>query len=249
MKHSKLIKDMTGKRFGKLKVIEYVGSDKRGIALWKCACECGGEKNVKGILLRNKITKSCGCLRTMHGYGTLKNGKRQTMYTRWNSMKQRCLNPKHSAYKSYGGRGITICKEWLSFDNYLNDIVKEIGSLPGPEFSLDRIDNDKGYEPGNLRWATSEKQNNNKRCEHKGVKEKRERFERKMERIKNIMGKRFERLIAIAPTTERIHRNVVWLFKCDCGNVKKIAINQVLTGKTTGCGCSQNKRRLENEKN
>ena len=81
----------------------------------------------------------------------------------WAAMKTRCTNPNQRQWKDYGGRGITLCERWLnSFENFYEDV----GSKPGPKFSIDRIKNDKGYEPGNVRWATKEEQWQNKRTSH-----------------------------------------------------------------------------------
>jgi hypothetical protein len=81
-------------------------------------------------------------------------------YYAWDNMKQRCLNPKNPRYKSYGARGIKVCDRWLhSFKNFLADI----GHKPGPEYSLDRKNNDGDYEPKNCRWATRKVQNHNTR--------------------------------------------------------------------------------------
>ena len=83
-------------------------------------------------------------------------------------MKQRCLNPKHRKYRRYGGRGIKICERWMSFVNYIDDVIKEIGDCPD-DMSLDRIDNDGNYEPGNIRWATPKQQTNNRNPGYKSL--------------------------------------------------------------------------------
>lgn len=85
--------------------------------------------------------------------------KKTTEYTIWISMRQRCLNPRNKAYPLYGGRGIAICARWNNFSNFLQDM----GPRPAPGQSLDRIDNDGNYEPGNCRWATSVEQGANTR--------------------------------------------------------------------------------------
>lgn len=80
-------------------------------------------------------------------------------YKAWDAMKQRCFNQKCKAYKNYGGRGISVCDNWLAFDNFIADM----GYKPSPKHSLDRIDNHKGYEPENCKWATRHEQNSNRR--------------------------------------------------------------------------------------
>lgn len=154
---SKLI-DLTGKRFGKLTVICRVENNKHGQPQWRCHCDCGKETIVVGQKLRKGITKSCGCLvyeqktRLTHGMtGTV-------LHNRWLNMKSRCFNPHNKRYERYGGRGITICDEWLDFKNFYNWSVANGFS---EELSLDRIDNDKGYCPDNCRWATPRQQANN----------------------------------------------------------------------------------------
>ena len=80
--------------------------------------------------------------------------KRPPLYARWRSMRARCQNPNHHAYANYGGRGIKVCERWESFINYMTDI-EALGPPPTPEHrTLDRIDNDGDYEPGNVQWAT-----------------------------------------------------------------------------------------------
>jgi hypothetical protein len=143
--------DLTGKQFRRLRVKAYAQDRK-----WLCVCNCGALITVDGSHLRRGHTKSCGCLRkqrmTKHGMS------RSPEYRSWVSMKQRCFNPRNPAYENYGGRGIIICEEWLCFEAYFADT----GTRP-PECSLDRIDNDGNYEPGNVRWATRQQQRQNQR--------------------------------------------------------------------------------------
>jgi len=145
-----------GSVFGRLTVI---GPWKGG--QWRCKCSCGGEKWVLTASLLGGLTRSCGCLhkertsiaKTKHG----KTGDRT--YGSWSAMKARCLNPKNGRYNSHGGRGIKVCGRWLeSFQNFLSDM----GERPEGK-SLERVDNDGHYEPGNCRWATPIEQASNTR--------------------------------------------------------------------------------------
>ena len=96
-----------------------------------------------------------------HGYATKAKKK---LYNRWNAMKQRCFNANQAHYPRYGGRGITVCDRWLDFVNFIADM----GEPPGPEYTLDRIDNDGNYEPGNVRWASRSVQRKTQRNGVKG---------------------------------------------------------------------------------
>lgn len=97
-----------------------------------------------------------------HGQANQRDGTRTSVYTRWADMKQRCLNPNNHAYENYGGRGITVCDRWVTFENFYADMGD-----PPPGLSLDRFDNDGNYEPGNCRWATPEEQIANQRVSDK----------------------------------------------------------------------------------
>ena len=88
--------------------------------------------------------------------------KRHPLWCTWHSMKQRCNNPKNKDYKNYGGKGIEVCDEWHAFEGFLESILKTIGPKPSQEYQLDRIDNNKYYEPNNVRWATKQQQARNK---------------------------------------------------------------------------------------
>lgn len=168
---SKLI-DLTGLVFGRLTVLRFAGKSgtSGGNTAWLCQCACGATKTVRGSSLKSGTTKSCGCYKrecavetkTTHGLST------HPLYLAWLSMQSRCLDQKHKQYKDYGGRGITIHPAWLLPDgeglkNYITYITVYLGEKPSAEHSLDRIDNDGNYEPGNLRWATRSVQNSNRR--------------------------------------------------------------------------------------
>lgn len=154
-------KDMTGKRFGRLVAVSYAARPpKRG--QWVCQCDCGKTVKADTSHLNKGMTRSCGCLRDeLAGSHRRTHGATNTPeYACWNHLKQRCTNPRNPAFAYYGGRGISVCDRWLqSFQHFLEDI----GKRPHPNLTLDRIDNDGNYEPGNVRWATYAEQFNNQR--------------------------------------------------------------------------------------
>lgn len=162
--------DLTGQRFNRLTVIERAGS-KNGFAAWKCLCECGNITVVRSSHLKSGHIKSCGCLNreriTKHGMqGT-------PIYRVWHGIKARCLNPNDLAYKNYGGRGISMFPAWVEDIKAFCEYVSRLEHFNEDDYSLDRIDDNGNYEPGNLRWADIGTQNRNKRnnviVEYNGV--------------------------------------------------------------------------------
>lgn len=157
------INDLTGQKYGKLTVIKYCGSNKRGRALWLCQCDCGNTKVILGNSLLSKLTLSCGCYNKEHSKNihTKHNLSYSKLYKVWGGMKTRCYNPKFMYYSNYGGRGITICDEWLNNFKTFYEWAINNGYKEG--LTIDRINNDGIYEPSNCRWITRAEQNRNQR--------------------------------------------------------------------------------------
>jgi hypothetical protein len=155
-----------GDVFGRLTILAPARRGAHRVIRWKCRCLCGSECIVRQDNLRSGCTRSCGCyrrelrgtLRRVHG----QSGTR--LHSVWKAMIQRCHNPKAKDFRNYGARGITVCAAWRkSYADFAAYIHTHLGQKPTPRHTLERISNQKGYAPSNLKWATRCEQNQNTR--------------------------------------------------------------------------------------
>jgi hypothetical protein len=169
-----------GDRFGRLVLISREQDStylKEGYvckkAVWKCKCDCGNTKSVLLNSLKIGNSRSCGCIQreiaaklgsesSKHGQSGHKGKKGTIYYHTWAAMNQRCKNKNSPAYASYGGRGITVDPSFKDFCTFYKHLLQNLGERP-QGFTLDRINNDLGYIPGNIRWADRKTQANNRR--------------------------------------------------------------------------------------
>lgn len=161
-------KDERGNRYFRLMVVERAGCI-RADAAWLCECDCGQRKVVPGRHLRGGQIKSCGCwqfeknqvnpnIKVKHGHD--QRAGETAEYRAWQHMLRRCDPASRTNFQNYAARGITVCERWrYDFSAFLADV----GPRPSPSHSIDRINNNGNYEPGNVRWATRSQQNQNTR--------------------------------------------------------------------------------------
>jgi hypothetical protein len=151
--------DLSGIKFGKLTAIKVAYKNKNGESVWECVCDCGNVVNVVCSNLKNGHSTSCGCYKKI--CSITHNETKTRLHRIWAGIKARCYNTTIPQYKNWGGRGITVCDEWKDSYETFRDWALNNGYQEN--LTIDRIDNDKGYNPNNCRWATPKQQSNNKR--------------------------------------------------------------------------------------
>lgn len=157
-----MLNDLTGRTFGRLTVESFLHRDGCREPVWHCRCACGKTRTAKAYKLLNGRSTSCGCLTLERiSVANKRHGLSRTAEHKcWQGIISRCCVPTDPHYENYGARGIRMCERWRqSFETFMEDM----GPRPSPAHSIDRIDNDGHYEPGNCRWATMAEQSLNKR--------------------------------------------------------------------------------------
>lgn len=163
--------DLLGQRFGRLLVVSKSEERCNSGIKWNCLCDCGNSVCVPGLNLRCGDTRSCGCLQKemvaarMTSHGATVGRKRDRLYGVWAGMLTRTRNPNADNYKYYGGRGISVCDDWLRYENFrdwaLNNGYDDMADHG--KCTIDRVDDDGDYCPNNCRWVSASVQANNQR--------------------------------------------------------------------------------------
>lgn len=158
--------NLIGHKYNRLKVVKSIGS-KNGKSYWLCKCDCGNFTKATSVNLRQNSHKSCGCYQV--DFPSFKrHGMSDTRFHNiWKGMKKRCFKESSGNYGRYGGRGITVCKRWLVFENFRDDMHKQyvnhVNKFGEKDTQIDRINVNGNYEPKNCRWVTIKEQASNKR--------------------------------------------------------------------------------------
>jgi hypothetical protein len=202
--------DITGQRFGRLTVVrrvDRVGS--RGWWRWLCRCDCGGDFITTGATLRQGYTRSCGCIRRERNNNWQHGGCGTRLYEIWSGIKKRCLNPKNRNFRLYGGRGIIVCDEWKTFEGF-----REWAMVNGyaDDLSIERINNDGNYEPGNCTWATPIEQGRNTRRNRPVMRSDNRQFATIAEAVEALPGSNSSGIVAVCRGHLMTHRGFGWSY-------------------------------------
>ena len=194
--------NLVGQIFDRLTIINLSHTDKSGHKRWKCKCLCGNIVYVSTSALNSGHVKSCGCKNKewLHRSKTSHGMTNSRFYKIWKGIVYRCTKPKCNTYKNYGNRGIKIDNKWLKFENFRDDMhesyLEHVNKFGEKQTSIDRIDNNGNYCKENCRWATWEKQGNNRKSnviiEYNGEENTIRGWEKKLKMKKNTLNSRLE---------------------------------------------------------